>query len=196
MTEFVLASNNKKKIKELYDILSEKLPDIKILSLSDIGYTDDIVEDGKTFAENARIKASVPARLGYIGIADDSGLCVDHLGGEPGIYSARYSGNGDKANNAKLLENLKGVPAERRTAHFMCAICCVFPDGRVIEAEGRAEGIILEEEKGDGGFGYDPLFYFPGLSKTFSELSSEEKNKISHRANALKQFAKKIGELC
>lgn len=196
MMEFVLASNNKKKIKELYEILSKKLPDIKILSLSDIGYTDEIIEDGETFAENAKIKASVPARLGYIGIADDSGLCVDYLNGEPGIYSARYSGSGDKENNKKLLENLNGVPYEKRTAHFTCAICCVFPDGRVIEAEGRAEGIILEEEKGDGGFGYDPLFYFPKLSKTFSELTAEEKNKISHRANALAQFAEKIGELC
>ena len=207
MMEFVLASNNKKKIKELNEILSKKLPDIKILSLDDIGYKDEIIENGKTFAENAKIKASVPAGLGYIGIADDSGLCVDHLNGEPGIYSARYSGAGDRGNIEKLLENLKGVPSEERTAHFTCSICCVFPDGkridceensdgRVIEAEGRAEGIILEEERGDGGFGYDPLFYFPALSKTFSELTAEEKNKISHRANALKEFAEKIGELC
>ena len=194
--EFVLASNNKKKIKELNEILSKKLPDVKVLSLADIGFEGQIVEDGKTFAENAKIKASLPASLGYIGIGDDSGLCVDHLGGEPGIYSARYSGLGDEGNIEKLLENLKGVPTERRTAHFVCSICCVFPDGKVITAEGKAHGIILEERHGQGGFGYDPVFYFPSLGKTFSEISQEEKNKISHRANALELFAEKIGELC
>lgn len=194
--EFVLASNNKKKIKELNEILSKKLPDVKVLSLADIGFEGEIVEDGKTFAENAKIKASVPASLGYIGIGDDSGLCVDYLGGEPGIYSARYSGLGDEGNIEKLLENLKGVPTERRTAHFVCSICCVFPDGKVITAEGKAHGIILEERHGQGGFGYDPVFYFPSLGKTFSEISQEEKNKISHRANALELFAEKIGELC
>ena len=108
--EFVLASNNKKKIKELNEILSKKLPDVKVLSLADIGFEGEIVEDGKTFAENAKIKASVPASLGYIGIGDDSGLCVDHLGGEPGIYSARYSGLGDEGNIEKLLKSLDGVP--------------------------------------------------------------------------------------
>ena len=194
--EFVLASNNKKKIKELNEILSKKLPDVKVLSLADIGFEGEIVEDGKTFAENAKIKASVPASLGYIGIGDDSGLCVDYLGGEPGIYSARYSGLGDEGNIEKLLENLKGVPTERRTAHFVCSICCVFPDGKVITAEGKAHGIILEERHGQGGFGYDPVFYFPSLGQTFSEISQEEKNKISHRANALELFAEKIGELC
>ena len=194
--EFVLASNNKKKIKELNEILSKKLPDVKVLSLADIGFEGEIVEDGKTFAENAKIKASVPASLGYIGIGDDSGLCVDHLGGEPGIYSARYSGLGDEGNIEKLLKSLDSVPFDERTAHFVCSICCVFPDGKVITAEGKAHGIILEECKGQGGFGYDPVFYFPSLGKTFSEISQEEKNKISHRANALELFAEKIGELC
>ena len=194
--EFVLASNNKKKIKELNEILSKKLPDVKVLSLADIGFEGEIVEDGKTFAENAKIKASVPASLGYIGIGDDSGLCVDYLGGEPGIYSARYSGLGDEGNIEKLLKSLDGVPSDERTAHFVCSICCVFPDGKVITAEGKAHGIILEERKGQGGFGYDPVFYFPSLGKTFSEISQEEKNKISHRANALRVFAEKIGELC
>ena len=194
--EFVLASNNEKKIKELNEILSKKLPDVKVLSLADIGFEGEIVEDGKTFAENAKIKASVPASLGYIGIGDDSGLCVDYLGGEPGIYSARYSGLGDEGNIEKLLKSLDGVPSDERTAHFVCSICCVFPDGKVITAEGKAHGIILEERKGQGGFGYDPVFYFPSLSKTFSEISQEEKNKISHRANALELFAEKIGELC
>lgn len=194
--EFVLASNNKKKIKELNEILSKKLPDVKVLSLADIGFEGEIVEDGKTFAENAKIKASVPASLGYIGIGDDSGLCVDYLCGEPGIYSARYSGLGDEGNIEKLLKSLDGVPFDERTAHFVCSICCVFPDGKVITAEGKAHGIILEERHGEGGFGYDPVFYFPSLGKTFSEISQEEKNKISHRANALELFAEKIGELC
>lgn len=194
--EFVLASNNKKKIKELNEILSKKLPDVKVLSLADIGFDGEIIEDGKTFAENAKIKASVPASLGYIGIGDDSGLCVDYLGGEPGVYSARYSGLGDEGNIEKLLKNLDGVPAEKRTAHFTCSICCVFPDGKVITAEGKSHGIILEERKGQGGFGYDPVFYFPSLGKTFAQISQEEKNKVSHRANALAQFAEKIGELC
>ena len=196
MMKLVFASNNKGKIKELNEILSKKLPDIEILSLDDIGYKGDIIEDGETFADNAKIKASVPASLGYIGVGDDSGLCVDYLNGEPGVYSARYSGLGNEGNIEKLLKNLDGVPAEKRTAHFVCSICCVFPDGKVITAEGKAHGIILEERKGQGGFGYDPVFYFPSLGKTFSEISQEEKNKISHRANALELFAEKIGELC
>ena len=196
MMKLVFASNNKGKIKELNEILSKKLPDIEILSLDDIGYKGDIIEDGETFADNAKIKASVPASLGYIGVGDDSGLCVDYLNGEPGVYSARYSGLGNEGNIEKLLKNLDGVPAEKRTAHFTCSICCVFPDGKVITAEGKAHGIILEERKGQGGFGYDPVFYFPSLGKTFSEISQEEKNKISHRANALELFAEKIGELC
>lgn len=196
MMKLVFASNNKGKIKELNEILSKKLPDIEILSLDDIGYEGDIIEDGETFADNAKIKASVPASLGYIGIGDDSGLCVDYLNGEPGVYSARYSGLGNEGNIEKLLKNLDGVPAEKRTAHFTCSICCVFPDGRTVTAEGRADGVILEECKGQGGFGYDPVFYFPSLGKTFAEISQEEKNKVSHRANALKEFAEKIGELC
>ena len=196
MMKLVFASNNKGKIKELNEILSKKLPDIEILSLDDIGYKGDIIEDGETFADNAKIKASVPASLGYIGVGDDSGLCVDYLNGEPGVYSARYSGLGNEGNIEKLLKNLDGVPAEKRTAHFVCSICCVFPDGKVITAEGKAHGIILEERKGQGGFGYDPVFYFPSLGKTFAQISQEEKNKVSHRANALAQFAEKIGELC
>ena len=196
MTEFVLASNNKKKIAELEAILSSKLPNVKILSLADIGYTEEIIEDGKTFEENAKIKASVPARLGYIGIADDSGLCVDALNGEPGIYSARYSGGGDDGNINKILEKLKDIPYEKRTAKFVCTMCCVFPDGESFCVKGEVQGIITEQRSGDGGFGYDPVFYYPPYGKTFSEMSKEDKNKISHRARAIEALAERLEKLC
>lgn len=196
MTEFVLASNNKKKIAELEAILSSKLPNVKILSLADIGYTEEIIEDGKTFEENAKIKASVPARLGYIGIADDSGLCVDALNGEPGIYSARYSGGGDDENINKILEKLKDIPYEKRTAKFVCTMCCVFPDGESFCVKGEVRGIITEQRSGDGGFGYDPVFYYPPYGKTFSEISKEDKNKISHRARAIEALAERLEKLC
>lgn len=196
MTEFVLASNNKKKIAELEAILSSKLPNVKILSLADIGYTEEIIEDGKTFEENAKIKASVPASLGYIGIADDSGLCVDALNGEPGIYSARYSGGGDDGNINKILEKLKDIPYEKRTAKFVCTMCCVFPDGESFCVKGEVQGIITEQRSGDGGFGYDPVFYYPPYGKTFSEISKEDKNKISHRARAIEALAERLEKLC
>ncbi len=196
MTEFVLASNNKKKIAELEAILSSKLPNVKILSLADIGYTEEIIEDGKTFEENAKIKASVPARLGYIGIADDSGLCVDALNGEPGIYSARYSGGGDDENINKILEKLKDIPYEKRTAKFVCTMCCVFPRGESFCVKGEVQGIITEQRSGDGGFGYDPVFYYPPYGKTFSEISKEDKNKISHRARAIEALAERLEKLC
>lgn len=194
--EFVLASNNKKKIAELQAILSSKLPNIKILSLSDIGFTGDIEENGTTFEENSVIKASVPAKMGYIGIADDSGLCVDALNGAPGIYSARYSGGGDEENIRLLLENMKNVPTGERGAHFVCVMSCVFPDGKIISVKGTVSGQILEKRKGTGGFGYDPLFYYPPFDKTFSELSQEEKNKISHRAQAIQKLTERLEELC
>ncbi len=194
--EFVLASNNKKKIAELQAILSSKLPNIKILSLSDIGFTGDIEENGTTFEENSVIKASVPAKMGYIGIADDSGLCVDALNGAPGIYSARYSGGGDEENIRLLLENMKNVPTGERGAHFVCVMSCVFPDGKIISVKGTVSGQILEKRKGTGGFGYDPLFYYPPFEKTFSELSQEEKNKISHRAQAIQKLTERLEELC
>lgn len=193
---FVLASSNQNKIKELRTILSNVLSDSEVITLSEAGITDDIVEDGSTFAENALIKARVAASTGNIGIADDSGLTVKALGGEPGIYSARYAGDhgNDKANNEKLLENMKGV-VDRRAA-FVCSIACVFPDGRdAIVAEGSVEGEILEAPRGEGGFGYDPLFWEPTLGKTLAEASYEEKNAISHRARALALFAQKFKDI-
>lgn len=196
--KFVLASNNKKKIIEMRRIMAEISPEAEILSLADIGFDGDIVEDGDSFRANAVIKASVPARLGYIGIADDSGLCVDALGGGPGIYSARYSGGGDEANNEKLLYELRDTPEGERGAHYACAVACVFPESYGVEqivAEGECHGRILCEYHGDGGFGYDPLFYRDEEGCTFGELSPEDKDKVSHRGVALRAFAKLIAPI-
>jgi len=190
--KIVLASSNKNKIKELRAILSDVLgDDIEVLSLKDAGITDEIVEDGNSFAENALIKARAAAESGMIGIGDDSGLAVDALGGAPGIFSARYAGEhgNDELNNKLLLENMKSV--NDRRAAFVCCIACVFPDGgEDIVVNGYIHGEILKEEKGSGGFGYDPLFYVKEFDKTLAELTAEEKNKVSHRANALREFAK------
>ena len=197
MSKIVMASNNRHKIKEIEVFLRKLCPNDKngepfeILSLSDINFTDDIVEDGDTFEANALIKARTVAKLGYIGIADDSGLCVDALNGEPGVYSARYAGGHDDAdNNHKLLENMKDVPREERGAHFVSVIACVFPDGRELVARGECPGTMLFDYRGNGGFGYDPLFLYEPMGKTFAEMNAEEKNAISHRARAMEKFAK------
>ena len=190
--DVVLASRNRGKLRELERLLAEELGDvIALCTLDDIGFTAEIEENGTTFAENALIKAKAIADLGYVALADDSGLCVDALGGAPGVYSARYAGvhGDDAANNALLLENLKGQ--KERAAAFVSVFACAFPDGSApIVAEGRAPGVILEEQRGEGGFGYDPLFYVPLMGKTFAELSAEEKNAISHRGMAVRAFAK------
>lgn len=190
--KIVLASKNKHKIKELQTLLSKYIAEIEILSLDEVGIVDEIIEDGSTFAENALIKARAAASSGYIGVGDDSGLCVDALGGAPGIYSARYAGEhgNDAMNNEKLLRELSGK--DDRSACFKCAIACVFPDGKSFVAEGRADGIILESARGEGGFGYDPLFYYEELQKTFSELSADEKNSVSHRGRAIIAFAEEF----
>ena len=191
--KFVLASSNQKKIKELRAILSNIMEDAEVVTLAEAGITDDIVEDGDSFAANALIKARVAASTGNIGIADDSGLTVEALGGEPGIYSARYAGEhgNDEANNKKLLENMKGV--ENRRAAFVCSIACVFPDGsEPIIAEGSVEGEILEVPRGESGFGYDPLFFVEKFQRTYAELTPDEKNEISHRAVATELFASKL----
>ncbi len=190
--EVVLASRNRGKLAELDRLLAAELGDIITLkSLDDIGYTADIEENGTTFAENALIKASTVAAMGYIALADDSGLCVDALDGAPGVFSARYAGGhgDDAANNALLLQNLQGKA--NRSAAFVTVFACAFPDGsEPIVAEGRVAGEILEAPRGAGGFGYDPLFYYAPLGKTFAELTREEKNGISHRGAALRAFAK------
>lgn len=196
--KMVLSSRNQKKIAEMQALLRQYLGDnLEILSLDDIGCAEDIAEDGTTFEENAVIKASVPARMGYIGIADDSGLEVDALHGAPGIFSARFAddegeGHDDERNNQKLLRLLKGVPTEKRTARYVCAIALVYPDGRQITVRGTCEGRILTEYQGSGGFGYDPLFFFPQYQKTLAQVTPEEKHAVSHRGAAVALLAQAL----
>ena len=193
--KIVLASGNRHKISEFQAILKKYIPDIEVLSMKEVGIADDIVEDGNTFEENAMIKAKAVAKHGYIGVGDDSGLAVNALNGAPGIYSARYAGEhgNDAANNEKLFADMKDITD--RAASFVCAIACAFPNGEQFCVRGEARGEILYELKGEGGFGYDPLFYVEEYGKTFAELSADEKNRISHRAVASELFVKKLCEI-
>lgn len=196
--KILLASHNKNKIAELEALLKTVCADAEVVSLSDIGFTGEIVEDGETFTENALIKARTGARLGYITVADDSGLMVDALGGAPGVYSARYAGEdgNTEKNNAKLLAAMRNVPKEKRTAHFVSVVACVFPDGREdIVVRGECPGEILTSPRGKTGFGYDPLFYYAPFHKTFAEMCADEKNSISHRGVAMQAFAKAFAKL-
>lgn len=190
--EFVIASRNAHKIKELEAILRESLGDVKLLSLDEAGILGEIEENGETFRENALIKARAAARSGKAGIGDDSGLCVNALGGAPGVYSARYAGvhGDDAANNRKLQDELAGK--RDRSAYFTSAVACVFPDGREVVVEGKTEGAIIEEARGKGGFGYDPYFFYEPLGKTFSELTADEKNAVSHRGKAVRALAEQL----
>jgi len=184
--QLVLATRNEGKIRELAALLEPY--GFEVLSLNSFPELGEIVEDGATFKENAIIKATAVAKhTGLLALADDSGLEVDALGGAPGVYSSRFAGEGkdDLANNRKLLELLAGVPAERRTARFQCVVALAWPDGSWRTSTGTCEGIITESPRGEGGFGYDPLFYVPEYGKTFAELDIAIKNKISHRAKAL-----------
>ncbi len=185
---FVIATHNAKKLKELKRILEplgfdavirEDLPEVE--------------ETGTTFAENALLKAESACKVtGMPAIADDSGLVVDALGGAPGVYSARYAGEGatDRQRYEKLLEELREVPTEQRTARFVSAVCCVFPDGKILTAEGTCEGIIAFEPKGEGGFGYDPIFLVG--ERSYAEMTAEEKDSISHRGRALAKLAQEL----
>ncbi len=191
MQKFLLASHNKKKLIELSRIL-EPLG-LTVVSPKDIeGGITEPEENGLTFEENALIKARSGAKeTGLPTVADDSGLCVDALDGKPGIYSARYAGTGnDNDNNALLLKNLENVPEEKRTARFVSSIACVFPDGREFTVRGTVEGKIGYEPKGNGGFGYDPLFI--SEKGCFGLLSPEEKDSISHRHNAILKFIEEL----
>jgi XTP/dITP diphosphohydrolase len=195
MIKVVLATRNKNKIIEFKTFFKQlsKL-DITVLSLDDIGYYGEIEENGTTFEENAISKASVPARLGYIGIADDSGICVDALGGAPGIYSARFSGGSDEDNNDLLLEKLKGET--NRDAKYVCAMACVFPDhSNDFTVRGECYGKILTKRQGTGGFGYDPLFYFEPFGKTFAQVELAKKNTVSHRSVAMRSLIKKLAKV-
>ena len=189
--KFVLATHNPNKIREMGAILGQF--GVEVVSPKELGITVDVEETGSTFAENAMLKAKAICELAKLpAIADDSGLCVDALNGGPGVYSARYGGEGldDKGRYTLLLQNLRGQTT--RAAHFACAICCVFPSGDTLTAEGRCEGAIAFAPMGEGGFGYDPVFLVPEKAKTFSQLTAEEKNAISHRGKALRAFSEKL----
>ena len=189
MKELILASNNAHIVEEIKSILV----DYKILTLKDIGYYEDIIEDGTTFEENALIKARIIAEYsGKVAIADDSGLSVALLDGRPGVYSARYSAEQtDEKNIEKVLSELNG---EKSEAKFVSVIALVRPDGSEITFRGECHGEIIFEKRGNNGFGYDPIFYVPSLEKTFAELTPEQKNSISHRKESLEKFSKYLKE--
>lgn len=191
METIVLASNNQHKIKEFKEILTE----YNIIPMSEIGFDEDIVEDGTTFLENSKIKTYAISKflkeknLNYTVMADDSGLCIDALNGEPGVHSARYAGeHNHKANRDKLLKNMEGV--ENRNAKFVCCITLLKPTGELIVAQGEVHGKILTYEDGDTSFGFDCLFFSDELNKSFGKSSAEEKNKVSHRGRAIEQLKK------
>ena len=190
----VVATNNQHKLAEIRAYLNGKFDNI--YSLKDCGINIDIEENGTTFLENSLIKASTISKLtGKVSIADDSGLCVDALNGDPGVYSARFAGDpcNDKNNNEKLLKVMKDVKDyEKRSAHYTSVIVIYYPDGHYVYGEGKVEGHMLTEYVGDGGFGYDPLFYCDEIKKTFAQITMEEKNKVSHRARALEDVLKKL----
>lgn len=191
--KLVLASKNKGKLKEMQAILEEL--GAEVILQSELGIDVDVDETGTTFAENAFLKAEAVCKAsGMAAIADDSGLCVDALQGAPGVYTARYGGEGldDAGRYRLLLNNMKGLGP--RTCHFATAIACVFPDGTVLRAEGECHGTVAYAPMGTDGFGYDPIFFVPNLKKTFAQLTAEEKNAISHRGKALRAFAAKLEE--
>jgi XTP/dITP diphosphohydrolase len=189
--KLVLATKNSGKVVEFRRILEELgATNLEVLGLDSFPEIGDIEETGKTFEENSLLKARTISKLtGLPALADDSGICVDALNGAPGLYSARYSGNGDVANNQKLLEALQGVPDDKRTAYFICVAAYVRPDGFEKVEEGRFYGKILHEVVGSGGFGYDPLFQPDGLNCSSAQLSAEEKDAISHRGKAMRAIA-------
>jgi XTP/dITP diphosphohydrolase len=187
----VLATKNPGKVIEFERILAEfGAKDLEVVGLNRFPEIGDIEETGKTFEENALLKARTICKLtGLPALADDSGICVDALDGAPGLYSARYSGNGDFANNEKLLHELRDVPDEKRGAYFICVAAYVRPDGFEQVAEGRFYGSILRQVIGDGGFGYDPLFKPEGMELSSAQLSAAEKDAISHRGKAMRAIA-------
>ena len=191
----VFATGNAGKMKEIKMILGDL--GMPVVSMKEAGIEADIVEDGTSFAENAQIKASaVFEKCHDIVLADDSGLEIDYLNKEPGIYSARYMGEDTsyRIKNGNLIQRLEGVPDEERTARFVCAIAAAFPDGTVLTTEGTVEGRIGYEEKGENGFGYDPIFYLPEYGCTTAQLTEEKKNEISHRGKALRKMVEKLRE--
>ena len=197
ISKLFMATHNQGKAAELRNLLAD-LP-VQILTLADFPDEFVIEETGTTFLENALQKAKAAAEFfGLPTLADDSGLEVDALQGQPGVYSARFAGEpcDDQRNNLKLLQLMQGIPTAQRTASFVSVIAFVTPQGQVFTTEGRCEGIILESLRGTGGFGYDPLFYLPELGKTMAELTLAEKNTVSHRAKALKAMVSELQKLC
>ena len=195
MKKIIFATGNQDKMREIREILADM--DVEVVSMKEAGIHADIVEDGSTFEENAVIKAKTICELtGEITLADDSGLEIDYLNKEPGIYSARYMGHETsyREKNANLISRLDGVPKEKRTARFVCAIAAALPDGNSLVTRGTIEGYIGWEECGSNGFGYDPIFYLYENDKSTAELSAEEKNAISHRGKALRQMKKMLEE--
>lgn len=195
MKKLIFATGNENKMKEIRMILADC--GYEILSMKEAGIQADIVEDGKTFEENAIIKAEAIRKMtNCLVLADDSGLEVDYLDKAPGIYSARFMGEDTsyRIKNKAIIDKLAGVPDEKRTARFVCAIAAAFPDGKTITRRGTIEGIIGYEERGENGFGYDPIFFLPKYGKSTAELSPEEKNTISHRGNALRLIKEVINE--
>ena len=192
MSKVVLASRNQKKLVELRRVLEPLIPGIEVLGLDDVAPFDEPAETEPTFEGNALVKARACfAATGLPSLADDSGICVDALNGMPGVLSARWSGAGDKANNELLLTQLADVPEERRGAAFVAAVALVWSDGELVET-GRMPGRVLRAEQGDGGFGYDPLFAADGNEISNAELTPEQKDKISHRGQALRALAPHI----
>ncbi|OLN31933.1 XTP/dITP diphosphatase [Desulfosporosinus metallidurans] len=186
--KIILATQNQGKIREFQELLADE--DIEVLSLLDIPNWEDVEENGETFADNAALKARAAVRrTGLIALADDSGLEVDALNGAPGVYSARFAGEpkDDERNNDKLLQLLETVSDDKRIARFRCALVMATPEGEEYLTEGTAEGLILRERRGSDGFGYDPLFYVPEFARTMAELTLNEKNKLSHRAQAFRK---------
>ena len=189
--KYVLATHNPGKLKEMGAILARF--GVEVVSPKDLGLTVDVEETGTTFAENAMLKAkAICAAAQLPAIADDSGLCVDALNGGPGVYSARYGGEGldDRGRYMLLLNNMRGQTT--RAAHFTCSIACAFPNGDTLTAEGQVQGTIAFAPMGEGGFGYDPVFFVPEKAKTFGQLTAEEKSAISHRGRALESFVGKL----
>jgi XTP/dITP diphosphohydrolase len=198
--KILVASTNPGTLRDLRELLGG---DIEWGSLSDFPDVPEVKEDGKAFAENARKKALGYAKAtGLWTLADDSGLVVDALGGQPGVKSARFSGDKDKnrglldhKNMAKVLDLLKDVPKEKRSARFVCCLCLASPEKVLIETEGKLEGVITNRQAGENGFGYDPVFYVPKLNKTVAQLTNEEKNAISHRGNAIRKLKPLLNKL-
>ncbi len=192
LDKILVATGNQGKLKEIREILEG----IEIIGMRDVGIDIEVEENGETFQENAYIKASEIAKLtGMPVLADDSGLCVDILDGAPGVFSARFAGEDatDDENTDKLLSLLKDIPEEKRRARFVCAMCLCFPDGSKIESfAAGSEGIIINEKRGENGFGYDPVFFALDLNKTYAEMTMEEKNQISHRKAALVALSQKL----